>query len=262
MKLPTTPASRNSKFVANASATPKPQGRKTLPFALGITHKSRNLRCLRRLRREKPVDLVISDLTAINSMTDADAETLMSSLHGLVKRSGPILLAANALVGAALVAASPHYKYSLIFEVSPARSSDPSVGPVQNHLEYHVFYDEAPPYKRLKTRGHSLKVVSAKTKEKTALSPDPITNKTNAHGDYSSTSRNPRSVLRIHGKSLSGDPSAARRTEYLLRSFSRRNDIFMDVMKTSSVARRACEKFHLHYLEFKGPNPSPVHFGN
>ena len=256
MTLPIRSESRQSKINSKASATPKPQERETRPFAFGITLKPKNVRCLHRLRREKPVDLVISNLTALESITDADAQNLMDSLHRVVKSSGPILLAANALVGAALIAASPHFKYSIIFEVPRPRKATRSDGPVQNHLEYLVFYDQPPRFRPQRTGGHPLKVVTAKTKMKSALSPDPITNGTKNHTDYGSKNRNPRSVLRINGKSLNGDSSPAGRTEYLLRSFACRHDIVMNVMKSSPVARRLCKKFSLHYLEFNDHFPS------
>ena len=245
------PAPRQSKITSKARATTRPKKRKTRPFAFGITLKCRNLRYLHRLRSEKPIDLVISDLTTVESITDADAATFMDSLHGVVKSDGAILLAANGLVGAALIEASPHYKYSIIFEVPPSRTADPSAGPVQNHVEYLVFYDEPPLYRPQRTRGHVLKVVKAKTKEKTAPSPDPIDGGTKNHTDYRSPNRNPRSVLRIDGKILKGNPSPVLRLEYLLRSFSKRHDILMDVLMTSPVAPNACRNPLRNFVGFK-----------
>ena len=162
MTLPARPESRQSKINSKASATTKPQERETRPFAFGITLKCRNLRYLHRLRSEKPIDLIISDLTPVEAITDVDAQTLMASLHGVLKSDGAILLAANGLVGAALIEASPHYKYSIIFEIPPSHTSDPSTGPIQNHVEYLVFYDKPGRFRPQKTGDHALKVVTVR----------------------------------------------------------------------------------------------------
>ncbi|MFZ4775959.1 MAG: hypothetical protein ACOYM3_11375 [Terrimicrobiaceae bacterium] len=251
MKLPTRPESRQSKINTKASATPKPQERETRPFAFGLTLKCRNLRYLRRLWSERLIDLVISDLTPLESITDADAETLMGSLQGVLKSDGAILLAANGVVGAALIEASRYYKYSIIFEVPSSHTADPSSGPVQNHVEYFVFYDKLGRFRPQKTADHALKVVKATTKAKTALSPDPTTGGVKHHTDYCSLNRNPRSVLRINGKNLKGNPSPVARIEYLLRSFSKRRDLLMDVMMTSPVARKACRNSLRNFVGFK-----------
>ena len=231
-----------SKINAKASSATKQHDRKPRPFAFGNTPKSGNLRFPHRLRSESPVDLVIADLTSVKSMTKSDAETLMLRLHGVVKIDGPILLAANGLVGAALIGASSHYKYSIIFEVFPACTANPSAGPVQNHVEYFVFYDKQPCYNPQKTSGHMLKVVSAKTKEKTALSRDPITGGIKQHTDYASRNRNPRSVLRLADKALNGSHYQDSRIQYLLRSFSKRQETCMEVSMPSSAECCECRE--------------------
>lgn len=242
-----------SRYQSKANPAVKANNRRTRPFVSRKALRCAALDIHNCFRMKKSVDLIISDLTSLKSIDKADAEALMTSLHFVVKAGGPILLAANGLVGAALIEASTRYKYSIIFEVAPTRTSHQSIGPVQNYLEYLVFYDELHLYRPQKTRGHVLKVVKATTKAKTPSSPDPLTGRINQHTDYGSKSRNPRSVVRIDGKILKGSRSPALRIQYMLRSYSKRGDTLMDIMTVSSAARTACRSCRRNLLGLKRP---------
>lgn len=207
---------------------------------------------------DKHIDMILCDLPyGVTSRNKWDSQlplvNLWQEYKRIIKDNGAILLFAQGMFTAKLMISNPEmWRYNLIWEkTQPTGFLNAKRMPLRNHEDICVFYKKLPVYNPQKTTGHTRKVSLAEHKKNCKETTD-----YGKHSfiSYDSTERYPLSILKIpqDGDTIVTFPKDTQKEalhptqkpvalcEYLIKTFSNKDDLILDNCMGSGSTGVAC----------------------
>lgn len=208
---------------------------------------------------DKSVNLILCDLpygqTARNKWDSViPFEPLWKQYERILADNGVIILFANGMFTADLMQSNRKmWKYNLIWEKTTVTGFlNAKKMPLRCHEDICVFYNKPPKYNPQKTTGHVRKVSKAEHKVNCVNSTD-----YGEHGltTYDSTERYPKSVLKFatdkQKSALHPTQKPVALLEYLIKTYSKEEDVVLDNCMGSGSAGVAAKNLHRRFIRIE-----------
>lgn len=223
------------------------------------TNKIYNMDCLEgmKLIPDKTVDMILSDLPQGITQNDWDKvipfNELWEQYNRIIKNNGAIVLFGNGMFTSELMQSNRKFwRYNIIWEkTKPTGFLNANNMPLRIHEDICVFYKKRPLYFPQKTKGH--RPVHTYTKH----TPDGSNygkTKTGISGG-GSTERFPRSIITFstdtQKSSIHPTQKPVELCSYLIRTYTKENEIILDSCTGSGAVPVACIKMNRRYIAFE-----------
>lgn len=204
---------------------------------------------LLKLIPDNSVDLVLTDPPYGTTQCKWDViipfEKMWEEINRVTKNNGAVLIFGAEPFSSLLRCSNlKMYKYDWVWDkVKGTGFLNAKKQPMRNHEVISVFYKKQCYYNPQKTKGHTRKVSSAKSKENSIQ-----TDVYNAHGltSYDSTERYPRSIqvfsTDVQKSALHPNQKPVNLLEYLINTYSKENETVLDFTMGSGSTGVACVK--------------------
>lgn len=212
---------------------------------------------------DKSVDLILADLPfgTTNCSWDSpiDLQLLWKEYLRVIKDDGAILLFAQLPFDKILGASNIEMlRYEWIWEKTQATGHlNAKKMPMKAHENILVFYKKLPKYNPVMTHGHVRKVSKAKNRAACIERRNNTDNIYNNEypdkvGDYDSTIRYPRSVLKFKSdkqkESLHKTQKPVPLIEYFIKTYTNEGDLVLDNVAGSGTTAVGCENLNRQYV--------------
>ena len=209
--------------------------------------------CLEIMKQipDESIDLILCDLPygATRNKWDAviDLERLWQEYERIIKERGTIVLTAVQLFASQLIMKRPHlFKYDLVWKKTISSGQlNVNVMPLRNHEHILVFYKKFGTYNQQFTNGKPYSINRKVTYKGESYNPQVNTSKRN--NGY----RHPTSVIEIQNPRIkNGHPTQKplKLFEYLVKTYSKENDLVLDNCIGSGTTAIACIKQNRKYI--------------
>lgn len=176
---------------------------------------------------------------------------LWTQYERIIKDNGAIILFANSKFTANLINSNKKlHRYNLIWEkTQPTGFQNANKMPLRSHEDICVFYKKLPTYNPQKTTSHKRKISTAKHKENCKQSTNyrEINNYT-----YDSTERFPKSIWTfskdIQKSALHPTQKPVALLEYIIKTYTNRNDVVLDNCMGSGSTGIACVNTERNFI--------------
>lgn len=205
---------------------------------------------------DNSIDLIFTDLPYGTTKARWDSPIDLSEMWKQFKRikkiNTPILIFAQLPFDKMLACSNLEWlRYEWIWEKSqPTGHLNAKKMPMKAHENILVFYEKLPTYNPQKTNGHVRKVATAHHKRNCTTGE--LYGKSDNFSDYDSTERYPRSVLKFSTDkqklNLHSTQKPLALCEYLIKTYSKENDLVLDICAGSGTIGVAAKNLNRQYI--------------
>lgn len=186
-------------------------------------------------------------------------------LNKLIKPNGAIVFTSCQPFTSALIMSNlKDFRYTLVYEkTTPTGHLNAKKMPLRCHEDILVFYKKLAIYNPQKTKGHTRKVSSAKSRGK-SIARNNLKDKVYQNEiiekvtDYDSTERYPRSVLKFstdkQKSKLHPTQKPIALMEYLIKTYTNENELVLDFTMGSGTTGVACKNLNRNFIGIEMDN--------
>lgn len=202
---------------------------------------------------DNSVDMILADLPYGTTRNKWDCimnlKKLWELYNQIIKDNGVICLFGSGLFSLDLIQANRKYwRYNLIWEkTQPTGFLNSKKMPLRTHEDIIIFYKQLPTYNPQKTYNNMLKQSKAESKKTTTSNYNNYKFTT-----YSSTERYPTSILKFKKDTQTSRLHPTQKPvallEYLIKTYTNKNDIVLDNVMGSGSTIVACMNTDRQYI--------------